>query len=711
MITACIRNNYRHATLQDGVQLYIMARKSTIKLLLVNESDNEGERIVSLFRNAGRVARTHRVVSAEALLSLLQNDRWDLLISDDKHPELSAETCLKQLNKAKADIPVIVIRDNNNDIQAAIDAGAADVISPNDDHRLTFAAFRELENLECRRQLVLIKNQLNEAEQRCKLLLVESQDAIAYVSDGMLISANSHFAERFGYSEDELDCLPIIDLIADSDHEKFKSLLKTQLTSDESTHFGFTGCKDGGDEFGAEMQLSSSSVDGEQCVQITIRDSGSGSSDSNKNSYDTTTGLFNHEHFLHQLDTNIKQVNDGTTNCSLLFIGIDNFNDFRARLGISNTEDIVLNLAKFIQSQTTQEHCLAHYCDDGFSLLLPETDAQKATQYAEQLCRLVESHIIEVHQQSIQCTISIGIVDINAQSHDDPKQQIDHAFSGCKTVRENGTGNGVSLFVPEKQKRALGDANSDEELDAALSEAIDDGQFQLQFQPIVSLRGSAGDYYEVQVLMNNDDGSTSSIDEFSSRLKFNTVNTRLDRWVILEATKALATGRNNGQDIRLFMNLSRQALLDESLVPWLSVALKAGNIPAQALVLQFKEQDVANNLKPAISFSQALIETGCELSITDFGEVNDPFKNIKHIDARFTKLTSSFAEQIDSGDKSQALKTMVSSIKENDAKAIIPHIQHASALAVLWQIGADYIQGDYLAPPSSQMDYEFTDIA
>ena len=684
--------------------------------MLVNESDNEGERLVSLFRNAGRVARAQRVESAETLLSLLESDTWDLLVSNDKHPELNVEQCLKQLKKTKTDLPVIVLRDSDSDIQAAFDAGAADVVNPNDDSRLTFAAFREIENLDFRRQLISVKSQLDETEQRCELLLAQSLDAIAYVSDGMLISANTPFAERFGYSdEEELDCLPIIDLIADSDHEKFKGLLKTQLSgSEESTDFNFTGCKEGGDEFCAEMQLSSASVDGEDCIQLTIRDSGTGanaSSNAVNNNHDAITGLFSHDYFLNQLDSNIKQANAGTTTSSLLFVAIDGFNDIRSRLGISNTENILLNLAQFIQSQTEQENCLAHYCDDGFSLLLPDTGVDKAVQYAEQLCQSVESHIIEVNEQSIQCTISIGVVAIDGQGSDDPRQQVDHAFSGCEKVREKGTGNGASLFVPVKERRALGDAEGDDDLDASLAEAIEDGQFQLRFQPVVSLRGSAGDHYEVQVVMINEDDSASPVEDFIHSLQFNSVNTRLDRWVILEATKALAAQRDNGQDIRLFVNLSHQAFLDESLVPWLSVALKAGGLPAQSLVLQFKEQDIADNLKPAISFSQALTSTGSALSIADFGQANDPSKNIKHINAGFTKLTTEFAKKIDSGGDSQVLKTMVSSIKENEAQAIIPQIQNASALAVLWQIGADYIQGDYLAPAFEKMDYEFTDIA
>ena len=73
-----------------------MARKNTIRLLLINASDNDSELMVSLFRSAGRVARAQRVDSADELKEALQLS-WDLLIADDNHPELKVEACLAHL--------------------------------------------------------------------------------------------------------------------------------------------------------------------------------------------------------------------------------------------------------------------------------------------------------------------------------------------------------------------------------------------------------------------------------------------------------------------------------------------------------------------------------------------------------------------------------------------------------------------------------------
>ncbi|MFA7555369.1 MAG: EAL domain-containing protein, partial [Spongiibacteraceae bacterium] len=617
-----------------------MARQSTIRLLLINESDNEGERLISLFRNAGRVARAHRVISAEDLHTQLEKDRWDLLIANDKHPEIVVDQCLQQLKKLKTHLPSLIIRDDN--IEAALNAGASDVVASNDDQRLIFAAFRELQHLKKSRQLAATEAKLTDAEERCNLLMAQSQDAIAYVADGMLVSCNPLFCTQFGYAEPEdLDCAPVIDLIDSADHTEFKHLLKalTQQGGDDSSNFNFTGKTQDHESFPATMQLSNAVFDDEPCIQITIkaRETKNSTSSAVESHQDSASGLYSHEYFLSQLDRAAKQASAGTHIATLLFIGIDQFNSIRTRFGISHSYKILRNITEVIQHQSNEAHTLTHFCDDGFTMLLQNIGTEKAQLFATELCKTLEKYIIEIAGQSVQCTASIGLLPIDGSQPEDPSKLIDSAFSACEEVRtqanKDGIGNGVMVFVATREKKSLGDASDDAGLDSFLEEAIADEQFFLTFQPIVSLRGSRGDHYEVRTLMLDDDGNTVTADQFLSKINFKGVNTRLDRWVLLEATKKLAHKIEAGQNTRLFINLTANTLQDESLIPWLSVALKAGGIPPAALIFQFNEADLANVLKPAKAFAASIKELGCKISIAGFGQSDTPFKTLKQIPA------------------------------------------------------------------------------
>src|SRR5690606_2861749 len=126
-----------------------MARKNTLRLLLVNASDNEAERLISLFRAAGRVARARRLASFDELQQLLQGprpllDEWDLLIADDQVAALSIEQTLATLQQSRAALPVIAVR-ADADLPKLLQAGAHDVVAPGDDQRLMFAVLRALE--------------------------------------------------------------------------------------------------------------------------------------------------------------------------------------------------------------------------------------------------------------------------------------------------------------------------------------------------------------------------------------------------------------------------------------------------------------------------------------------------------------------------------------------------------------------------------------
>ena len=696
-----------------------MVRKRTIKLLLINESDNEGERLISLFRNAGRVARAQRATSAEDLHRLLEQESWDLLIANDKHPEIAVEQCLEHLKKQDSDLPAIIIRDNN--AEAALEAGANDVINSDDDQRLIFAAFRELRYLESYRELAATQAKLADAEERSAMLLSKSDDAIAYLSDGMLISSNPLFCSRFGYDDpEELDCAPMIDLIDADDHENFKGLLKAQINNKESsTDFNFKGINQSGESFSASMQLNNAVFDEEPCIQLTIKGAQASSGGRSNPDINPTTGLYSCQYFLAQLDSISKQASTGTYLSNLLYISVDKFASIRSRYGIAHAHNIVLDLAQFIQDLNQKNgedsSCLAHYCDDSLTLMLPNTSTEKALQYASDLCQKIAEHIVEIDGQSIQCTVSIGLLAIDGKSSEDAETLIDNAFSASEQLSNkvdgDGTANDVELYVAVKEKKALGDASGDDELDTFIQEAIEDGRFKLTFQPVVSLRGSSGDHYEVRTTMTSDEDEVLAPSQFLNKINFSGTNTRLDRWILLEATKKLSAQIESGHDTRVIINLTNNALQDESLIAWLGVALKAGGITPEALTFQFLESDITDFLKPAKIFAEAVKELGCKLSVTNFGKGDDPFRALNHINADYAKIAPELTEALQNGGDAQDIKAMVGTINEGNIQAIISGVENAAALAQLWQIGVDYIQGSYLASQSSEMDYEFTDIA
>ena len=686
-----------------------MARKSTIKLLLINESDNETERLISVFRNAGRVARSTRPKSVEELHDLLQTGEWDLVIANTKHPDIPLDQCLNQIKKDASPVPVIVICDD--EVITTLEAGASDVVSTGDDQRLVLAAFRELERHNNYRELLATREKLEDAEQRSQLLMSESQQAIAYLADGMLISCNQNFAERFGHdSADDLDCSPVIDLISSDDHEHFKTLLKAQLTAqegaaeDSSTRIDVQAVTSGGEPFAASMQLSNAVFDEEACIQITIAEAGGANGGAVNSDTDATTGFYNFDYGQLLLD---RQLSAKNFKSSLLFIAIDEFDSIRNRLGIVPAKRLAHKVGDFFSDQIKESGQLAHCGDDSYTLLINNISSDDALKLARKLRKGLEKHIIDLDGQSAQCTASIGVASFDHQSGASAEALTDAAFHACQQARKQG--DGPTQHIAPRAKKKLVDGGSDKDIDSFLQEALEDQRFSLSYQPVVSLRGASGEHYEVRSLMN-DEGEMLRAGEFLQRMNFAKANTRLDRWILLEATKQLSEKIRQKQDARLFINLTANALQDDSLVGWFGVALKASGIPPKSVIFQFVESEVEQHLKAAAVFCKHIKKLGCKFSITQFGKSDNATKALLQLKPDFAKIAKQYAESLQNGGDTEALQTMVSSITENKTQIIISGVDKAQAMAQLWQLGVDFMQGSYLSEPIDSMDYEFTDM-
>ncbi len=232
-------------------------QKKTIRLLILEDSQNEAERLVSLFRNAGQATRVHRLTSSDDLASALQQT-WDLLIAAPSSENLEPSEAIAAIRRQAKDIPIVQLT-ASNDAEAITDAltlGAQDALPQGEDEWLLLVANRELANLEQRRARRSAEVALREAEKRCQLLLDSSVDAIAYVHDGMHIYANRAYLELFGYADvEDLEGMPMIDLIEACDQGSFKTFLKNYQTMEGNSELTCSGVRVDGDSFKARMHF------------------------------------------------------------------------------------------------------------------------------------------------------------------------------------------------------------------------------------------------------------------------------------------------------------------------------------------------------------------------------------------------------------------------------------------------------------------------
>ena len=681
-------------------------QKKTIRLLILEDSQNEAERLVSLFRNAGQATRVHRLTSSEDLADVLQQT-WDLLINAPTSTNLDPSEAIGAIRKQAKDIPVIQLIDGNDSdaITEALALGAQGALPQGEDEWLILVASRELANLEERRARRSAELALREAEKRCQLLLESSVDAIAYVHDGMHIYANRAYLELFGYEDvEELEGMPMIDLIASCDQGEFKGFLKNYQSLQGSAELVCGGVRADGSGFKASMHFSPASYDGEPCIQVVIR-AESDNAELEKlreiSSQDLVTGLYNRNHFLESLDGAVERAVNAGKNSSLAYIRIDRFASLQAEIGLGDSDRLLAELAQLLRRQFPQNAELARFGDDAFAVLMEEATPKQLEQPLTELLQKVEGHLFDVGGRTVQTSLSIGVAALDEQTAK-ARDVVDRAH---RCAEELTDGNALRVYDPARELAA---AASRGNVLAMLQQALEKNSFRLLFQPIISLRGDSHEHYEVLLRLLDPEGAEVPPGEFLDAAKEAGLASKIDRWVLLNSIKLLAEHRNKGHSTRLMVHLSGTSLQDPSLLSWLGAALKASRLPPDSLVFQLDENDAVAYLRQAKALTQGLAGLGCRVALNQFGCVLNPLNTLKHLDADFVKIDGSYTQDLSRQENQEALKQLLAQLHEQAKQTIVPFVDSATVLATLWQAGVGYIQGQYLQGPSQSMDYNFS---
>lgn len=676
--------------------------QNNYNVLIQLKSQNEAERIIGLFRSAGIAVRAHRITSEQDFKEHLKDGEWNLLVTDNRHPEVSLPFAIDTLKAANIDLPIILATDDysTETIDRAFKIGVQDVINSACDNHFIHAAIREMNNAKARNKGRQLENEYKELDERAEQLLSNSDDAIAYVADGIIMRANEQFATIFGYNIDDLDCASIIDLIDGQDQDRFKNFFRHFTKGEiEQTELAFHGIKFDGESFDAFMTLANSTIDNEACTQINISTNaadGAGAT-SGAGTQDIATGLYNRYYLAEQVTSTAMQVTNGVLKASLLVYSLDDYHNLLDDLHLSGIDALIKDLATHLQGQLNSGEVIARLCDNVVAVILQQTP-DEALNKAKETLKTIEQHICELEGRTIQYTCTCAVLQLNNKN---AVVMLDTAIEAINTLRMDKEKNNAQIYAPKVKEAPKPGINSI----ANIEEALELGSFKLLYQPMMSLHGDTLENYEATLWMA--DGNNLIYPE--SLIK-STQNAKLDRWIILESTKALALHHSNGHNTRLTVNLTMNALMDAGLVPWLGVAIKAANLSNDLLVFQFTEDDIRNNLKSAIKTITALRNAKFKVSIANFGKESDPFKLLKHVQLDLIKIDANFTATIASGDTSE-LKKLIATAKENNIKTILPEVDNAGALATLWQLGTHYIQGSYLQQPSQQMNYVFTEIS
>ena len=693
---------------------------SAIELLIIEESPNDAEAMANALRNAGMTIHLHRDDKEEDLIETLAKSNLDLILYTFGTGNIEPRHILSLLRKAAVDIPLIIIFPDATEQEFLIDAlkkGARDAVTKQDSDRLTLIVSREIQDLRTRRELQQSMELLRDMEQRCNSLVENSRDAIAYIHEGMYIKANQAYLNMFGYVDmSDIEGLPILDMVAPDDHSSFKEFLRSIEKSEEAAKLE-THCRNSSDKiFDAELEFTPASMDGEPCTQIIIRDQSINKKLEQEinqlTKLDPHTGLSNRQYFMDQLDELVSGAAASEPSCALLFILLDDFQKLRSAAGIAVCDDLLTEVAKILQEKSGENDLVARFGDHTFVLLSGQLSTQAAESFGEELRVAIAGHEYQSLKgnDTITCSIGISYLTDDTKSGQD---LVNEAYNACEAIRDQG-GNMVSSYDESEMRpaqQADTEGSGSQTIKELIRQALEQDRFRLVYQPIVSLQGDTRENYAVLTRLLDENGDEILPKDFLGMKDEPELMNAIDRWVIKNSIMELAKQRGLDHKIKFFICLSVAAIEDETMLLWICDCLREYNAKGAWLTFQFRDTDLREHTQNAKKLIDGLSKIRCQLAIDHFGENPKPEMLLKHLSVDYVKLDRSLTQGLASSQQQQDKLHNLNRLAQSfGVKSVALGVEDANSLAVLWTIGVNYIQGNFLQKPTPTIAYDFSSI-
>jgi multidomain signaling protein FimX len=226
--------------------------------------------------------------------------------------------------------------------------------------------------------------------------------------------------------------------------------------------------------------------------------------------------------------------------------------------------------------------------------------------------------------------------------------------------------------------------------------ALMENRFRLVQQPIASLQGEDPKMFDVLVRMIDTQGKEVLPSEFMAAAGRNDLLKNIDRWVV-GASLSFATQKSPEC---LFVRLSRETARDAGFIDWLDNHLRSSRAQPQRLCFQITEETASMYVPEAKALASALRERKFRFALEGFGSGRNSSGMLESVPLDFVKIDGTLVQGL-AGDPQvqQRVRLLVEAARKNRIQTVAERVEDANTMAVLWQIGVQYIQGYFVNEP------------
>jgi diguanylate cyclase (GGDEF)-like protein len=410
------------------------------------------------------------------------------------------------------------------------------------------------------------------------------------------------------------------------------------------------------------------------------------------------TGLYNRRVFTDKLAAHIDEVRSRQAGRSLLmFLGLDRFKVINDSLGHQVGDDLLKLAALRLQSSAVAADCVARFGGDEFLLLVHDTATEAAAMAhaARVQAELRQPWTVAGMELGVTASIGLVLLDKAYLNAGDALRDVDTALQGAKDAGRNQT----VLF--DREMRDAVDLKF--RIQSELDKAISSRQFELHFQPIVSMADGHHVGFEALVRWRHPVRGMVNPAQFVTIAEESGHIRALGDLIIEMALDAVAGWKVAGlwqPGWYVSINVSGGQLVDASLLTFLEQAMSARQISERDIRLELTETAVITNLDVANEVFPVLRDRGLTLCMDDFGTGYSSLSYISKLPFEVIKIDKSFVDDILIRPEQLAMvKAVLSMARELGMRVVAEGIESEAQARELSSFACDYGQGYHFAKP------------
>ncbi|WP_292935948.1 EAL domain-containing protein [Noviherbaspirillum sp.] len=417
--------------------------------------------------------------------------------------------------------------------------------------------------------------------------------------------------------------------------------------------------------------------------------------------YDPLTGLANRACLSEEIERQILFARRHQQCFAVVFLDLDHFKQINDSLGHEAGDELLQAIAHKLKDSIREIDTVARLGGDEFVMLLTEVrsaeDVLTVTDKVRAEC--AQPFHIAGHEMCISISLGVSLYPDDAQ---DARTLLRFADSALYHAKAEGRNN-LQFYRPDLiarlQKRMM--------LEAGLRSALAHREFELHYQPIVSLADGTPLMAEALIRWNHPTLGLLTPETFISLAEEMGLSTAIGTWVIGEACRsAMAWPVHKGRGIAVSINVSPRQFKSGTLVQSVTDALQETGLDPKRVCIEITEQVLLDNNEMNHATIEELKTLGVKIAIDDFGVGYSSLSYISRLAPSEIKIDCSLVRDVAVNPSDAAIvRATIVMAHSLDMTVVTEGVETQVQQSFLQSEGCDMAQGYLYALPAPAAEF------